>query len=51
MIRMGPLQRQWGKKPKLTGEEYTAEHIHHKEEENMNKFLHGIKKSFGSIPL
>lgn len=43
MIRVGPLQRHW-EKNQITGEEYTAEQIHHTEEENMNKFLHGIKK-------
>lgn len=50
MIRVGPLQRHW-EKNQITGEEYTAEQIHHTEEENMNKFLHGIKKKFGNFPL
>lgn len=38
-----------GEKTQITGEEYTAEQIHHKEEENMNKFLHGIKKNLGAF--
>ena len=38
-----------GEKTQITGEEYTAEQIHHKEEENMNKFLHGIKKNLGAL--
>ena len=44
MIRVGPLQRHW-EKTQITGEEYAAEQIHHTEEGNVNRFLHGIKKS------